>query len=335
MRPETRVSLNTYSARIAELNGVASVSEKFAVVPTVQQKIEQKMQESAGFLSRINIVPVDEAQGQKIGLGVGGPIASNTDTSGTNERQTKSPIALSDTGYHCRKNNSDHHITYAMLDMWAKFPNFQKLLADSILTRQALDRMTVGFNGTSYAADTDLSSNPLLQDVNIGWLQKLRLEAAQRVLTEGVTTGKIEVKAGGDYENLDALVYDMVNTLLEPWHKENPSLVAIMGSGLLHDKYFPIVNQQQPATETLAADIILSQKRVGGVPAVLAPYFPAGKVMVTTLDNLSIYYQTGGRRRHMEENAKRDRIENYESSNDAYVIEDTGLACMAENIEVS
>lgn len=334
MRPETRVRLNEYYSRIAQLNAVGSITEKFNVVPTVQQKIEQKMQESVGFLSKINIVPVDEAQGQKIGLGVGGPIAGNTDTSGVKERQTKSPIALSEQGYHCRKNNSDHHVSYAMLDMWAKFPNFQQLLADAIIHRQALDRMTIGFNGTSYAVDTDLSANPLLQDVNIGWLQKQRLEAPERVLTEGAVVGKIQVKENGDYENLDALVFSIIHSMLDPWHRENPNLVAVMGSGLLHDKYFPLVNKQQAATETLASDIIISQKRVGGVPAALAPYFPAGKIMVTTLDNLSIYYQANARRRHMEENAKRDRIENYESSNDAYVIEDNGLACIAENIIV-
>jgi len=34
------------------------------------------------------------------------------------------------------------------------------------------------------------------------------------------------------------------------------------------------------------------------------------------------------------DNAKRDRVENYESSNDAYVIEDLGCAAMAENIVI-
>ena len=54
--------------------------------------------------------------------------------------------------------------------------------------------------------------------------------------------------------------------------------------------------------------------------------------MVTTLDNLSIYYQEGARRRTIVDNAKRDRIENYESSNDAFVVEDYGRGCIAQNI---
>ena len=34
------------------------------------------------------------------------------------------------------------------------------------------------------------------------------------------------------------------------------------------------------------------------------------------------------------DNPKRDRLENYESSNDAYVVEDFGAAVYAENIEL-
>ncbi|MCW0033895.1 phage major capsid protein, P2 family, partial [Burkholderia pseudomallei] len=53
------------------------------------------------------------------------------------------------------------------------------------------------------------------------------------------------------------------------------------------------------------------------------------------LSNLSIYYQEGARRRTLKEVPERDRIENYESSNDAYVVEDFGCGCVAENIELA
>ena len=102
---------------------------------------------------------------------------------------------------------------------------------------------------------------------------------------------------------------------------------------LLADKYFPMVNVTQAPSETLAADIVISQKRVGGLQAATVPYFPDNTLLITTYDNLSIYWQEGARRRRLEENPKRDRIENYESSNDAYVIENYGLAAMIENIE--
>ncbi|SUD93283.1 phage major capsid protein, P2 family [Ralstonia mannitolilytica] len=65
------------------------------------------------------------------------------------------------------------------------------------------------------------------------------------------------------------------------------------------------------------------------------PYFPAHGLLVTRLDNLSIYYQEGSRRRTIVDNAKRDRIENYESSNDAYVVEELGCVALAENVHIA
>jgi len=107
---------------------------------------------------------------------------------------------------------------------------------------------------------------------------------------------------------------------------------VICGRELLHDKYFPILNQDNKPTEQAAADMIVSQKRIGGLPAVSVPYFPANAMMIQRLDNLSIYWQEGARRRTIVDNAKRDRVENFESSNDAYVVEDFGAGCMVENI---
>ncbi|MNQ75361.1 Phage major capsid protein, P2 family [compost metagenome] len=128
-------------------------------------------------------------------------------------------------------------------------------------------------------------------------------------------------------------MYDAI-TLLDPWYQEDPDLVAVVGRGLMHDKYFPLVNKDQPPSEALAADIVISQKRVGGLQGVTVPFFPAGKVMVTTLANLSMYWQRDARRRNIKDVPERDQIENYESSNDAYVVEDYGRAALVENIEL-
>jgi len=332
MRNETRVLFNAYREQIARLNGVADASTKFAVDPSVQQTLETKIQESSAFLGRINIIGVDEMQGAKIGLGVSGPIAGRTDTT-ANDRTPRDLTTLDSQGYACKQTNYDTFLSYSKMDAWAKFPDFQTRVRDVIVKRQALDRICVGFNGTSAAAATDIVANPLLQDVNIGWLQQYRTNAAARVMTEVVAaSGKVNIGAAGDYKNLDALVMDVVSNLVDAWYQEDPALVCILGRDLLHDKYFPLVNKDQGAQDALATDIIVSQKRVGGLQAVRVPFFPAGTLAVTTLDNLSIYFQNGARRRTIEDNAKRDRVENYESSNDAYVVEDYGRGCVVENI---
>ncbi len=332
MRNETRLAFNAFMQTLASLNGVPSAAAKFAVSPSIQQKLETRMQESSDFLKRINLVGVTEQQGEKLGLGLGGPIASRTDTSSA-DRATSDPTALDGIGYFCKQTNYDTHIKYSKLDAWAKFPDFQTRIRDLIVRRMALDRIMIGFNGSSAAAATNKATNPLLQDVNIGWIQQYKTNSATRVMTGGATAGTVKVGATGDYHTLDALVYDAVNNMVDPWYREDTALVCVMSRDLLADKYFPLVNNANlDPSEQMAADLVISQKRVGGLQAVRVPFVPTNTIVVTTLDNLSIYYQDGARRRTVVDNAKRDQIENYESSNDAYVVEDYGRGCVITNI---
>lgn len=335
MRNDTRVLFNAYLSQLAKLHGVDDVTTKFTAEPSVAQKLETRIQESSQFLSSINIYGVSEQMGEKIGLGVSGPVASTTNTA-TTDRATTDLSSLDDRSYLCTQTNFDTHLTYGKIDAWAKFKDFQARIRDAILQRMALDRIMIGWNGTSRAATSNPATNPLRQDVNIGWLQKMRVENAARVMKEVVAaSNKITIGAGDDFENIDALVFSMVNEFIEPWYQEDPQLVVICGRQLLADKYFPIINKPNVPTEMLAADIVTSQKRIGNLPAVRVPYFPPNGLMVTRLDNLSLYHQEGTRRRTVVDNAKRDRVENYESVNEAYVIEDLGCAALAENIELS
>lgn len=332
----TRKRWNDYTTGLVKVNDADNVEKTFSVTPSVQQKLENKIQESNDFMSRINVVPVRDLVGEKLGLGVSGPIASRTNTA-LKDRQTADISTLDGREYRCVKTDYDTHIPYAKLDMWAKFPDFAQRITAMRLQRCGLDRQMIGFNGKTAAAETDKAANPMLQDVNIGWLEHMRLEAAERVLKE-VVAGSLKIKVGGvgaDYHSLDGLVYDAFKTLIDPWHTEAGDLVAICGRNMLHDKLFPLVDKQDAPTEQLAASIITSQARLGKLQAVTVPFMPDNTVLVTSYSNLSIYYQESARRMHVIENPKRDRIETYESSNDAFVVEDLGKACLIENIELN
>lgn len=340
MRQETRFKFNAYLSQLAKLNGISvdDISKKFTVEPSVTQTLMNTVQASSAFLQMINILPVAEMKGEKIGVGVTGTIASTTDTSGDKERQTADFTALESNKYECNQINFDFHLTYKRLDLWARFQDFQRRIRDAIVQRQALDFIMAGFNGITRADTSDRIKNPMLQDVAVGWLQKYRNEAPARVMSkitdaEGkVVSDVIRVGKNGDYENLDALVMDGTNTLIDEIYQDDPKLVAIVGRKLLADKYFPLVNKQQENSESLAADIIISQKRIGNLPAVRVPYFPANAVFVTTLENLSIYFMDESHRRSIDENPKKDRVENYESMNIDYVIEAYAAGCLLENI---
>ena len=335
MKPETREKLDAYTAEIGKINGAKNVAQTFNVTPSVAQSLELRVQETSHFLSLINIVQVSEQEGEKIGVGVANqPLAYRT---ASGPRAPVDPIAMDSSGYFCRQTNFDTQITYAQLDQWAKFPNFQRLVRDAILGQVARDRIMIGWNGTSAAATTNRAVNPLLQDVNIGWLKKLRTAAPARVISEALPgIGKVRIGLTGDYVDLDALVFDLINNIIDPWHRaalEALGFVVITSRDLNADRLFPLVQTVNPPSEMMAADVIIRAGKAGGLPVVHVPYFPANSLLITPLDNLSIYWQSGTRRRRIADNPARDRIEDYQSVNEAYVIEDMGKCAFVENIQ--
>ncbi|WP_312414072.1 phage major capsid protein, P2 family [Pseudescherichia sp.] len=341
MKTKTRFAFNAYLQQLATLNkiDVKDIGSKYTAEASVAQTLETKIQESSAFLTRINVVPVDEQSGERLGLGIGATVAGTTDTT-KKEREPTDPTYIDGEGYKCTQTNFDTALGYEKLDLWAKFQDFQIRIRDAIIKRQALDRIMIGFNGERREKTSDRLTYPLLQDVNIGWLEKIRREAPVRVLSRivgsdgTVISQTVRIGKGGDFKNLDALVMGAVSEKIEPWYQDDTELVVICGRSLMADKYFPIVNRDQPNSEALAADLIISQKRIGGLPAVQAPFFPANAILITRLDNLSIYWQDGTRRRAVIDNPKRDRIENFESVNEAYVVEDYDCVALIENIEV-
>ncbi|MEQ5220472.1 phage major capsid protein, P2 family [Providencia alcalifaciens] len=341
MKKHTRFQFNAFLTQLASLFDVEveALSSKVEVNPSIAQTLEDNIQQSAAFLTMVNVVPVDEQSGSVIGLGVGSTVAGTTDTT-KKDRQPTDPSALDEVTYKCEQTNFDTSISYKKLDLWAKFKDFQLRIRNAIIRRQALDRIMIGFNGTSRAKDSNREVNKLLQDVNIGWLQKVRNDAPEHVVSDvkdadgKVISATIRVGAGGDFHNLDALVMSAVDDLIDEEYQDDTDIVVICGRKLLSDKYFPLVNKEQENSEKLAADMIISQKRIGGLQAVRAPYFPDNALLITRLDNLSIYWQNETRRRHILDNPKRDQIENYESVNEAYVVEDYRGVALIENIEM-
>ena len=325
MKNTTRTQFNAYAAHIAQLNGIDDATVKFNVEPTIEQKLEDRIQEQADFLGEINIIPVDEMSGETLGLGIDSPIASRTDTT-ANDRSPRSVGSMIPRNYACKKTDFDTYVTYQRLDAWAKFPDFQTKLRNHVTMQIARDRLMIGFNGETAEVATDIATYPLLQDVNIGWLQHIRNDANERVL-DGIKVGP-----GGDYENMDAAVFDATNELLDPWHRDDSALVAITGRSLIADKYLGLINDNGAPTEKAALRTLMSNKTLGNLAGKAVPFFPTRSILISKPSNLSIYWQAGSHRRKIEDNAKRDRIEDFNSVNEAYVVEDFGACALLDNI---
>lgn len=143
MKNHTRELFNELKADTATANGVTDVTEKFNITPTVQQRLVDQMGESAEFLQKINLIGVDEQKGEKLGLGVGLPLAGRTNTN-QSERQTAYVGSMTKDGYECIQTNSDTHLDYRVMDAWAKFQDFKKRYRKAVVQRIPLDRMLVG-----------------------------------------------------------------------------------------------------------------------------------------------------------------------------------------------
>ncbi|MDC5872189.1 phage major capsid protein, P2 family [Vibrio europaeus] len=332
MQKQTQIKLNAYVKKVAEQNEVDDATQKFNVTPNGTQKIIGQMRESNWFLKKINIIPVKNQKGESIGLGVTGMIASRTDTLGEGRRVPKDYSGMGAMPYMCEQTNFDTAIRYDKLDAWAHDKRFNSII--SAHTREQIDanKITIGWYGERVEKNTNASSNPNGEDVNKGWFQAMRDYNAERYITEiEPNSGEIRIGEGGDFINLDLAVLNTKNLLHDACENDS-NLIAIIGSDLLaYDKAkFYEAHGNTPSEKSKIQEVQVIGT-YGGLPAVKVPGFPSTGIMVTSYDNLSIYIQEGSIRRSMgKKNDEKDQIENFESMNIAYVVEEIGKAAAME-----
>lgn len=334
-------SLSAYGAKMfaalqlamAETYGVDFVGQHFSVDPTIAQELNDAITAKSDFLELINVVPVDEIKGEKVFIGTNGPVTGRTNTK-TTDREAKDASSLDNDQYELHPTESDVGMAYAKIDAWAKFSDFHQRYSAAVQKQIALDRIMIGFHGTHAAPQSDITQYPLLQDVNKGWLQILREQAPHQVLKEGKVAGKVTMGPGGDYANLDALVHD-AKQLVDERLREGGDLIAIIGSDLLAAAKAKLYSKQgETPTEKERIELAQVIATYGMLPAYSVPNFPVDSVFVTSFDNLSIYYQGSSWRKQTVDNPKRSRIEDYNSRNEGYVVEQLEKAGLVENVEV-
>lgn len=305
------------------------VGEQFAATPSIAQTLNDKIIEDGNwFLSVINVVPVTEIAGEKVFLGLSGNVSGRTDTSGAGERSAKNLVDLNAEGYSLSKTDSDVALRYATIDAWAKFSDFVERYNKAVRAAIGNDRVKVGWNGTSKLATTVAAD---LSDVNIGWLEQIRTYngGAQYVLgaAGSVTLGS------ATFPNLDSLVYSALNTV-EVAFRDDPDLVVLVGRNVMQQakgSYFD-ANGNTP-TEKAKINERVTVDTYGGLPAYVPPFFDPDSILVTSLSNLSIYWQENSWRRQQLDNPKKDQYEDFNTRNEGYVVEQLGKTSLIQGIE--
>ncbi|USE39136.1 phage major capsid protein, P2 family [Endozoicomonas sp. SCSIO W0465] len=333
MKEITRQKFSKLQEAMGKAYGVKSTRNGFAVSEPMETRLNTAIQDSSEFLQRISMIPVTDRKGQAVKIGIYSPLAKRTNVS--NKDRTTTPMSPPDgLEYECKLTEFDVSFSYDLLDAWARYDNFMELYMQQVYRRIALDRILVGWHGDAIAPETNSTTNPNLEDVNKGWLHLLKANKAEHYLTESSTgSGKITLGESGDYKNLDALVYDVYNLIDDA--QRTGSEVAIVGRHLIaNDMGKALAKFAQQPTEK--AQVMVLDKAYGGLPSITVPGFPDNGVLVTDTENLSLYYQEGKTRRQMADYPKRNRVEDFISSNDAYMIANfDGIAGIeAANVEL-
>jgi P2 family phage major capsid protein len=329
-----RQVLDQHFANTAQAFGVPVADPKagqhYSATPSVAQTIYNKIvQDGNAFLRSINVIPVSEIKGEKVGLGLTGRVARRTNTT-SGERIPKSLVSTDAKGYECFFTEFDVALKYALIDAWSKFPDFAERYMRAV--RQAIgnDILQTGWTGTSAATATDINANPLLQDLNKGWLQLMREFNGGSQYVIGTELAPVQLGSAA-FKNLDVLAH-VAKQKLAPQFREASDLVVLIGSDVQayqEETYFEL-NGNTPTEKAMAGGVIT--RAYGGMPSMSPPFMPNGTLMVTPLSNLSIYYQDSSVRRTQKDKPEKSEVQDFNSVNLAYVVEEEQAASFVENI---
>lgn len=332
MQNETAKHFNAHAEQIAKQNGVASAETTFEVAQAVELQTVTANKEAAVILGKINFFPVEITEGHAVGaVSTAGTIAARTDITSGPRIPREAGRVDTRTAYKCERTEYDAALPYSLLDAWAHLPDFRERMDKAIGKRRSLDRLMIGLNGTEVAVASDRTSSPRLQDVNIGWLEKVRTRAPEQVKAEGsAASGKVTIEADGDYKSLDALVFAAVQ-MLDEHQRQRDDLVVILNRELINARLLASAIGDSAGETALSR--IVSTGRIAGIKYHEAPFFPDAALLVTTFDNLSVYYQKGSVRRFIRNEPENDQVCDFLTVSEAFVVEDYGLAALVENIE--
>ncbi len=312
LNQRARELLRAYSMGLAAEYGQDSVERYFSLTDPKETQLRAALLESVDFLSMITVADVDQLTGQVVNVGNPG-IFTGRKEGGRFIRNT----GVDGLEYKLAETDSGAALKWAMLSVWANagdenefFQRMQEFTNQSF----ALDMLRIGFNGKSVAKSTDPEKYPNGEDVNIGWQEFVRAFDDNQIITDAVSLG-----AGGDYVSLDAMASDLINSKIPAQFRNDPRLTVLVGADLVAAEQHRLYQAADRPTEKIAAQMLGTS--IAGRPAIVPPFMPGKRMVVTPLSNLHIYTQRGTRQRKAEFVEDRKQYENKYLRNEGYAVE--------------
>ncbi|SUT92711.1 P2 family phage major capsid protein [Actinobacillus lignieresii] len=295
------------------------ITGHITTVESEQEKafIDKLMQND--LFQEMNVFFTKHAQGEAFGL-----VEIMAGTTDTNRDERVPKKAHNDLSYFCQQINLDSYIRYDKLDSFNAEGNFIEVFENYFQKHLLNNALLVGFNGVGRNGTSDPEVFPLAQDVQKGFLQKIRENAQTTGKNNVMDVGK--VGESGQYKTLHKLIKEAL-TRIEPIYS-GYGLVAICGREIIGDNLIAQEDSKHPKFITRL------QKTLGGVPVVSLPYFPENAILLTRLENLSLYVHRHNIRRGFLNQPGKDYLAHYFSWCVDFVVENYNACALLENIKL-
>lgn len=335
MHPQTLKKFSTYKSDKQKKYGT-STQEGMFYVPVENMSAELlPIRQTDEFLNRINLVLTPNQTELAIGLGGGTLTAARVDTLHGGERTPRDITPKSAMQYDCEQVNFDTRITFNTMGAFSHYDDFNDRLEREIRKHINLDMIRVGFFGKEAAANSNPILNPNGEDVAKGWIQALRENRPESILN--ADNKIVRIGLGGDYETVNDAVCAVKNKI-SPRHKDVNDLVVLLGCDLVaYDGASFYQKALDPYRPVNQIELRQLKESYGAMPAYMPSCFPARGIMVTSFDNLSIYFLIRSLRRSFGVvDCSNDCINNFESVSMSYVIEqlDKAAAINFESVQL-
>ncbi|MBI6405467.1 phage major capsid protein, P2 family [Proteus sp. WDL240414] len=308
---------NAYRAAFSASCGVPNVSKYFYLTEPKETQLRDALLETSEFLRMITVADVDQLTGQVISVGNPGLF-----TGRSKDGRFGRKVGVDGNEYKLVETDSGAILPWDLLSVWANSggeAEFINRMQAFVQESFALDMLRIGWNGQSVAENTDPVKNPNGEDVNKGWHQIAKeWNKGSQVLTDAIT-----LDDSGDYRSLDAMASDLINTCIPPQFRNDPRLVVMVGADLVSAEQYRLYQGADKPTEKIAAQMLGST--IAGRPAMVPPFMPGKRMVVTIPTNLHIYTQRNTRQRKAEFVEDRKQYENKYLRNEGYAIEQPEL----------
>ncbi|HGE6484087.1 TPA: phage major capsid protein, P2 family [Klebsiella variicola] len=317
LNKQAKTFANAYAVGLAKNYGADSAGRYFSLSDPQEIQLRSALLESVEFLNMITCLDVDQLSGQVVSVGASALYTGRSETGRFTRR-----IGVSGNDYKLVETDSCTALLWSLLSVWANSGEeeefFQKVQEFSNATF-ALDMLRIGFNGTSVAKTTNHETSPNGEDVNIGWHARMKtFNEGHQIIDDAITLGD-----GGDYRSLDAMASDLINAKIPQQYRSDPRLVVLVGADLVAAEQYRLYQATDRPTEKIAAQMLSST--IAGRPAMVPPFMPGKRMIVTPLSNLHIYTQRGTRQRKFEFVEDRKQYENKYLRNEGYAVEEPEL----------